>query len=94
MDLTFCTPPTTTSNPHSRINPPIPLIPRIHINRQPKLIRIRIHTIRLRRISQLLQNVPGSRAPALRLDADEGGGFVGGLEEVGGFEFGCEVFDD
>ena len=57
-------------NPHPGIHKPVPIIPRLHPNKQPERISLRIYPIRLHRIHQRLQHLRRAGPPPIRLDTN------------------------
>lgn len=61
----------------------------MHID--PKRVCLRINVVNLRRVFQLLQDVPRTHTPSVHFDGDEGGWVVVGLKKVVGVNVGGQV---
>ena len=91
---TFSPSPAPTANPQRGVDELIPLVARLERDGQAELVGVGVHGIGHVGVGELLEHVLGAGAPADGLDGDEGGRFVGRLEEVVGFDVRGEVFDD
>lgn len=60
----------------------------------PERIRLGIHVIRLRRVVELLEDLPRPNAPPFVLDGDKSRGMIMGLEQIGAVHVGGEVGGD
>ncbi len=92
--LTFGAPTDATGHPHPRVEMQISGVSRLHVHVQTERIRLGVHVIRLGGILELLQYLPRPDAPAVRLDGDEGGGMIVGLQQVVGVDVGGQIGSD
>ena len=63
-DDTFGAATNTTSDPHARVQVQVPRITRLHVNVESEGVCLGVDLIRLSRIIQLFQSVPGPDAPS------------------------------
>lgn len=90
--LTLAASPAATADPQAGIEELISLITGFELDVDSEFVLIGRNRVGFLRIIEFLQNVLGTRTPAVGLDGDERGRIVVGLKKVIGLQSGGEIF--